>query len=321
MIALAIESSNLRGMGHLFRSLLYVDYLKTHSIPYCYFINSDAASEKILEENNINYYIVDYADTKSNWEAKLIREYNIQKWFNDKYETSETMGRHIKETKTEFYTIDDVGQGEYYADISFCGMLFPSKKQFLCKRVFKGVEYVILNPEIEKYKRKRTELHKIIVTLGGSDTYGATVEVIEEMKKYDMNTDILIGPNFLFQDRLNEVNKGKFRILQYLPSLIKSFEEYDFAITGGGGTCCEAMASGLPCLVIANEPHEENTGRFYEEKGGCIYAGKCGEWNRDRIKSIFQLDISKMSEKGMEIFDTNAVNRIFEIIFSSTFPP
>ncbi len=320
MIALAIESSNQRGMGHLFHSLLYVDFLEKHNIPYCYFINADAASEVILRDNKIKYHVVDYSDVVSNWEAEYIQKYHIERWLNDKFETSDAMGRHVKEAGAKFYVIDDIGKGEYYADISFCGMLLPTKEQFLCKRVYKGTEYVVLNPEVELYRRKRSELRRLIVTLGGSDTYGVTIEVVEELKKNDTDADILVGPNFMFRDKLDEVNAGRFRIMQHLPSLIQSFSEYDFAITGGGGTCCEAMASGLPCMVIANEPHEENTGRFYEKKGACLYAGRRGDWNRDAIKNIFQLDISVMSARGMGIFDTDAVSRIFRIIFAGKLP-
>ena len=72
MIALAIESSNQRGMGHLFHSLLYVDYLKQHNVPYRYFINKDSVSEEILMSHSIQYDVVDYADVVSNWEADFI---------------------------------------------------------------------------------------------------------------------------------------------------------------------------------------------------------------------------------------------------------
>ena len=50
-IALAIEGSNTRGMGHVFRSLLYVQYLKSHNIDFVYLINDDSKTIDVLKKN------------------------------------------------------------------------------------------------------------------------------------------------------------------------------------------------------------------------------------------------------------------------------
>ncbi len=316
MIVLCIESSHTRGMGHLFHSLLYVDFLKSHNVPFLFLINKDHASEQILKNNSIKYINVDFNDTCSKWEKEIISKYKISTWINDKYCSSMELGRHVSETRCKFYVIDDVGEGESYATASFAGMLFPTKTLYRTDRVYKGTEYIILNPEIKDYIRRRDEIRKIIVTLGGSDTYGSTIEVVDALNNTMVNTqiDILIGPGFKFRKELQDMNKKHFPIMQNVPSLIKKFYEYDLAITGGGGTCCEAMASGLPCMIIANENHEVNTGMFFQKKGCCVYLGKHGEWNRDGLKKINNLQIADMSTKGIETFDTNAVKRIFDII-------
>ncbi len=317
MIAIATESSNIRGMGHLFRTLLYVDYLKRINYPFCILINKNIVAEDILKKKNIGYILVDYSDVESNWEEDLIKRFNIQLWLNDKFETSRQMGQHIHDAGISFFVIDDIGTGEKYANISFCGMLYPTKTSYLCEKVYKGTEYVILNPEILQYRRIRNVLHKMIVTLGGSDTYGATLEVVKILKKFEVDADILVGPDFQFFGDLEKISEGKYKILRNLPSLIKIFSDYDLAITGGGITCCEAMASGLPCLVIANEEHEVNTANFFSQKGACIYLGMHGGWNYEVIGSISKLNLNEMSRKGMDLFSFDAVDRIFEIIFSA----
>ena len=96
-----------------------------------------------------------------------------------------------------------------------------------------------------------------------------------------------------------------------VPSLVALFSEYDLVITGGGVTCCEANAAGLPCIIIANAPHEVNTGKFLEKKGGCIYAGSYESWDASILDKINELDLEKMSESGMRVFDTHAIQRIF----------
>lgn len=318
MIALCIECSNTRGMGHLFRALLYADHLRDDQCPFIVLVNSDKTAIQILEEKNIDYVVVDYEDLDSHWENKIIKKYGITCWINDKFDTSFEMGSHIKETNIPFFVIDDVGKGERFADVSFAGMLFPTKKVYLSDHVEKGIEYIILNPEISKYRRERKTLDKILVSLGGSDTYGATVGVVRALVQYGIKADIHIGPEFAFMDDLQKVNKKSFRILQRVPSLIELYNEYDFAITGGGVTCCEAMASGLPCAIIANEDHEINTAMYFEKRGSCVFFGKHDSWDEKKLQKIDGIDLAKMSRTGMDLFPLDAVDRIFNIIENNT---
>ena len=316
MIALCIESSNIRGMGHLFRSILLVEYLRHKDIPFLYMINDDEMSLSILEDRNIDYITVDFDDALSNWESKIIDNYNISIWINDKYITSEDMGLHIKGAGIKFCVLDDMGPGEQYADVFIGGMIAPIRQDIKCKKKCIGSKYIILNPEIDIYKRKRVEINRILVTLGGSDPHGVTIEVVQELKKIGLCADILIGPDFALREELLRMNDNAFKIMQNVPSVIALFEDYDFAITGGGQTCCEAMASGLPCLIIANAEHEEKTGLWYESKNACLYAGMYGLWNRNLLNDIYKLNIENMSERGMALFDTGAIRRIISIIMN-----
>ena len=311
MIALGIESSNSRGMGHLFRALLYVAYLREKREDFLFLINDDDTAKHVLQERGVPYLLVDYSDTHSGWEKDLIRQNGITCWFNDKFDTSAEMGSHIKEAGISLALIDDVGAGEKYADAVFLGMLCTGNRSYTCSRVYRGTEYVVLNPEIMKYRRKRVDAKKIVVCLGGSDTYGATVGVAEELKKSGIKADIVIGPDFRFKEELEKVNNGSYKVFQNVPSLIELFSRYDLAITGGGVTCCEAMASGLPCAVIANEDHEAENGRYFEEKGCCIYLGTHKDWRKGGIERLKDLDVAAMSCRGMESFRFDAIEHIF----------
>lgn len=314
MYILCIESSNSRGMGHLFRALLYVEYFKSHNIDFMLLINNDLNSLKILESKKIEYVIVDFADTESNWEKDIIEHNAVNVWINDKFETSWEMGKHISDTKILFCLIDDVGKGEVFADIHFVGMIYPTRKDIKGKYVFFGNEYIILNPEIAQYRRIRSEMKKIVVSLGGSDPHGVTIEVVKALMQHSYDVTVIIGPNFKFKKELDALNKGHFPVCQNVPSLIETFYEYDLAITGGGVTCCEANAAGLPCVIVANAPHEENTGRYMESLGGCVYAGSHENWNRKILGSLQELDIHKMSLCGLNNFYLDTVERIMKKI-------
>ena len=314
MIALAIESSNSRGMGHLFRSLLIVEYLNKHDIPFIYLINDDEKSKEILRSKSIPFLIVDYKDTTSNWENNIIDNYSINIWVNDKYETSLEMSGHIKDAGAYLALIDDIGSGEKIADIIFVGLVYFSKQTYFCKNTRIGLKYVILNEEVDTYKRIRKKLNKIIVTLGGSDPFDNTRKIVKELLKTNFEFDVLIGPNYKFEEEIRKLCCQRFKILKNVPSLIELFNKYDVAITGGGVTCCEANASGLPCVIVANAPHEVNTARFLSSEGSSIFAGDHNSIDFSFIEKISSLDLEKMSKKGMRLFDTKAIERIFNEI-------
>ena len=312
MYAICIESSRTRGMGHLFRSFQYINYMEKCGIKYIYLINDDEPSLEILRSRNIPYILVDFSDHESNWEAEIAKEYHIKVWINDKFDTHKRMGERLSNISgMTFCAIDDVGEGAVYADLFFAGIVYPTLKSMPGKKNFGGSEYIILNPELEQYKRKRENVQNIIVTLGGSDPFGATVEVVEELKDVGYEVDIVVGPNFAYMNELKKITPERFNIFQHVPSLMRMFFSYDLAITGGGVTCCEACASGLPCVIIANAPHEVNTGKYIESLQLGIYAGEHGTWDRKILKEIEQIPIADMSQRGMNCFRIDAIEKIF----------
>ena len=313
MYILAIESSRTRGMGHLFHALQYAAYLERKSEPYLILINDDASSLRVLNDKHLPYRIVSYDDTED-WPSQIVKEYRPDVWLQDKFETDITLAKHIRKNDILFCLVDEFGTAAGMCDLHFGGMLYMTGHEVLGNKVYYGPEYVILNRDIEKYHRTRSEVKHIIVTLGGSDPYGVTVEVIEALSATDYEVEVVIGPNFTYQEELQQVNRKHYPVKQYLPSLIAEMDKFDFAITGGGVTCCEACAVGLPCLIVANAPHEVHTARHLERLECAIFAGEHGNWNKSLLGRIQNLDIHAMSKKGMNLFDAKAVERIFSEI-------
>lgn len=315
MLAICIEASHMRGMGHLFRALNFISYLKEKEEPFLVLVNADSASLNILDENNITYEVVDYADEESNWEKKLIEKYQISIWLNDKFESSYALCQHIKECGVLLAVIDDRGEGAALADIYFAGMIFDKTAEELPgKKVYLGLEYNILNPEIRLYKRQRKQLGKVLVTLGGSDTYGATILAVKALKSHGYAADIVVGANFQHTKELEELIDINYKVYHTVPSLMEMFSHYDLAITGGGVTPLEANAAGLPCVIIANEPHEVVIGQFLEKCGGAVFAGYYRDLDETKF-DLEKLDIEKLSLRAMNAVPLTGTEHIYEILF------
>ena len=313
MFAICIESSHQRGMGHLFRALNLISQLRKMGIDFFVVINNDTAAIGKLKEWNIPFEIAALEDVASNWETTLIKKHQVQVWVNDRLETSITHSKHVKENSISLVSIDDIGEGATFADINFIMMPCFYESHGKGLKVLKGLEYFILNDEVSKYRRIRSELRSVVVSLGGSDTYGVTMKIAKSLIRKKIKATIVIGPSFIFEKELLLIAENHFQIKQDVPSLLAEFNQHDMAITGGGITPFEANASGLPCIIIASEQHEIENGKFLEKQGSSIFAGYYSEFDYD---SLFdrQFEIGKMSIAGTQILNANGAQNVINEI-------
>src|SRR5947208_31595 len=122
----------------------------------------------------------------------------------------------------------------------------------------------------------RTALNSLVVSMGGSDTYGVTVDVARALKQRGTGATVILGPGFAHDEALAAVKHEGLVLKRNVPSLAEEFFHHDLAITAGGLTPCEANAAGLPCIIIATESWEARTGQELEQLGGSRFAGSRG---------------------------------------------
>jgi spore coat polysaccharide biosynthesis predicted glycosyltransferase SpsG len=314
MFALCIEASHAKGMGHLFRMLNFAEYLKTHHQNFIFLINDNPKTKSILEKLAIRFDVIDLNDTSSGWESNIIEQYRILYWVNDRLETDKNHAINVKHNDCKLITFDDLGSGAQYSDLNVCGLFF-NRNDLKGKKILQGIEYLILNKEIDQYKKIRTKADKILVTLGGSDTYGVTIKVLKLLKTFNIKATIHIGPSFEHLEKLREEINENYKIIQDVPSLIAEFAHYDLAISGGGITPFEANASGLPCLIIANELFEIPNGEFLENMGSSKFLGYYQNIHEKTFDCTMQnINIESMSRCGLDQISTNAIENIVKEI-------
>lgn len=308
MYALCIESSHARGMGHLYRALNLADGLAQAGMSYTVYLNDHGPSRQILVEREVPYRIVDLEDFTGDWEAILIKQNGITMWVNDRLDTDVRHAKKIRATGIPLVTFDDRGTGAALADLHIAALAFDMQEPLAGDKVLRGADYLILNPQIGEYMRLRKQLASILVTLGGSDTYGVTVKVVQLLKEMNMSATIVVGPAFMHMDELENILTDEFQLKRGVPSMIDEFYRHDLAITGGGITPFEANASGLPCVVIANELFEIPVGKELQKLGGSVFAG-----HHDSLPSpLFATDLplEPMSWAGMRNIGLQGTQRV-----------
>ena len=313
MFAICIEASHKKGMGHLSRMVSFTKYLINKNEEFIFFVNDFHKAQNILERENCRFEVVDFKELNKNLESDLIQKYRINFWINDRLNTHIQHAKRVVKERVKLVSFDDFGSGAKMCDLNVCGLCFD-KRTIHGKRVLRGVEHLILNSDIQKYKRKRSKLNNILVTLGGSDTYGVTIKVLKLLKKFNIRATIHIGPFFEHLNALKQELTDDYELIDSIPSLVQEFQKYDLAITGGGITPFEANASGLPCLIIANELFEIPNGKFLDFLGSSKFLGYFQDFDETFFANIENQDIGQMSEIGLNTFDTKASEKIFEEI-------
>ena len=223
-------------MGHLFRAINLSKLLKKKGEQYIVLINNDDDAIRILKENNICYDIVDLKDPISDWETKVILQYDITVWINDRLNTVKAHSLNVKKNNVLLVNFDDRGEGAKLSDINFVALSLRNNEKLEGKNIYTGIDYLILNEEIEHYRRIRTNIEHVVISMGGSDTHGVAIKIVEIYKRMNKKATIILGPSFRHNDLLNKMIDARFIVKRSVDSLLREFNNYDLAITGGGIT-------------------------------------------------------------------------------------
>jgi spore coat polysaccharide biosynthesis predicted glycosyltransferase SpsG len=315
MLAICLESSHARGMGHLFRMRNLAQLLRARQLPFIFLLNDHPPALDMLHLESLPFEVVDLPQAAS-WAPEAIDHHRIHLWINDRLDTDLAQAQAIKQAGVPLATFDDRGPGASLADLHVAALAFDAAEPLAGQRVRRGLDYLILNPEIARWRRPRTQAQNIVVTLGGSDTYGATVKVVALLRKQNRAATVIIGPGFLHRSALETELTTNFELKVGVPSLIEEMSHHDLAITGGGITAFEAAASGLPVIAIANEMFEVPVARHLAALGAARYAGY--QSNLDHTAFALPQDVTAMSEAGLSRVPLHGAERVCQMLLELT---
>lgn len=312
MLALCVESSHARGMGHLFRALNLAAGMRQRGLAYCFLVNRHGPSEELLCRGKHAYEVVPMDDQDGEWERGVVRRLGIRLWLDDRLNTSLRHARQVKDLGLSLVTFDDRGDGAALADLNVAALVFENTVALQGRRVLQGADYLVLNSEIARHRRARTRADSLLVTMGGSDTYGVSVQVVQRLVALRRHAKVVAGPGFAHMQALEQASSNDIEIVRGLPSLVAEFEHHDLVITGGGVTPFEAAASGLPSIVIASEDFEIPVGRALAAMCVAAFAGHHATADWTLLEA--ELPIAAMSQAGLERFDLQGRERVLDAI-------
>jgi spore coat polysaccharide biosynthesis predicted glycosyltransferase SpsG len=258
-------------MGHLFRALALADALMNRGAKVHFYLNAFAPAQDLLRARGHSFTTVTLDDGV--WAASIIEADGIQTWINDRLDTGVGHAQAVRQAGAHLVSFDDRGDGAALADLNIVAFPASDNEKLPGRRVVAGPQALVLDPVIAALRRPRTILKSLVVSMGGSDTYGVTVDVARALKQRGRNATVILGPGFAHDQPLAEMLDDAITVKRNVPCLAEELSAHDFAITAGGVTPCEANAAGLPCAIIATEAWEERVGRVLEGLGGSLFVG------------------------------------------------
>ena len=191
-----------------------------------------------------------------------------------------------------------ISSSVYKACVSFDGSILPdmdlvvdwdvSADQFFKPELYQetifllGPKYVILPVSFDRNMIEKREHQvfpkKLLVCMGGADELNFTSKVVDVLiqNKIKMETTVIVGHGYTCKDSLEkQINKADFKC-EIKQNVLNMFEEYmkcDVAVSAGGLTSYELIATRTPAVLIATYKHQIARCRYFNEKHWAIYLG------------------------------------------------
>ena len=285
IIAFRLDANHERGMGHLYRMMTLAAAFRAHNHACVFILRKNRIAQSIIQKTPYNY--VHFATTDS--EEAIIETFlsahpQSALWIFDVLDTRFAWIDQIHEYGIPVVCFDDQEGGPLAADLiinPIAGCWKDGTVQITQDTiVLEGPRYALLEPSLTTYQKqpKYSERSlKVGITLGGSDTYGASVKIAGILPTiYQLEAYFFLGPHFSHTDDLmNIVPRLPFscRLISAPRDLHKELAAMDAIICGGGQTLFELAAMGMPFAAVANERHEEYTIAYFKRHGACVDLG------------------------------------------------
>ncbi len=306
-IIIRVLGGNGIGYGHFYRCISLAKALKLvdKNIDVTFLINQELKSV----ENNTDFNLI--TSDNLNEDFKKINGPNIDLFIFDSYLGDNEYLRKIKE-RTKLMLIDD--NNDIYdtsiPDIIYNGNIHAEKLEYVdSKNQLKllGPKFLIMKEEYwDSSLGKFSSKDGILITTGGTDEYGISLEILKQIKKIDSEIRVIIGPGYKdnYIRKIEDIVNDNFELI-YKPNSLKDYlSSSKIVITAGGSTVYEVLSQkGIP-IIFSIADNQDIICRELSNMG-VEYLGKYPRINY----SVLERKIRELHEK-----EINEEDRIYNLV-------
>ncbi len=195
-------------------------------------------------------------------------------------------------------------------DIIYNGNIHAEKLEYVdSKNQLKllGPKFLIMKEEYwDSSLGKFSSKDGILITTGGTDEYGISLEILKQIKKIDSEIRVIIGPGYKdnYIRKIEDIVNDNFELI-YKPNSLKDYlSSSKIVITAGGSTVYEVLSQkGIP-IIFSIADNQDIICRELSNMG-VEYLGKYPRINY----SVLERKIRELHEK-----EINEEDRIYNLV-------
>lgn len=269
-ILFVTKGGHAQGMGDIVGSLNLANSLNDLNNEISFIIEKNRESRHAI--SLLYNYLYEYETKEDFFNHDLFNNY-FDIIIVNQLNTNEDYLRFLKNKCNWLVTVDDQGEACQLANARFN----PLYKTPNC---YYGAKYIPLAKIFQEYHQKEKNievLDYVLVTMGGSDTYGYTPQIISLLNEisFSRKLHIVLGPSFSHHKELEKVMEENKLNIQFhnnvnANQMADLIHNALFSICPGGLTSFEMACLGTPCILICGEPFEKETAEYLESFRTCI---------------------------------------------------
>ena len=323
-IVLRCDGYQKIGMGHIYHCLTLAYALTGNDVIIVTNKNYEEGLKKI-KESHMPYVTIENDEGF----FEFLEKYKPDIVINDCLDTKEEYMKKLKKLTKRLITIEDLGEGNKYADVVINALYEAGPKQ---ANIYSGAEYVSLRNEflIRKPKEFSYEVKNVLVLFGGTDPSNLTKKVYDIVKKIhkkyqNINYTFITGIGY--DCKKNEIISDEtfnIKVVNNVSNISEYIANADLAFTSQGRTVYELASLGVPSIVLAQN-NRELLHTFAQMSNGFINLGLGKEVTETTIKNTAEWLIEtpavryNMRKLMLEKDLKNGLNKEIKLILGGEF--
>jgi UDP-2,4-diacetamido-2,4,6-trideoxy-beta-L-altropyranose hydrolase len=332
-LVIRADGSKSVGMGHINRALLITEYMNQRfGCQTTLVTRDDPGTREFICNKSFSCEIQDIpADSQTVNEIKsvikIIKKRKADFMIFDLLEDNLTP-EYLETIKSTGVPVCVITDSSFYQpfDVDLILNGNPNQEAFdysdLDGQYLIGPQYFIMDSEYARFHPPHDAMKAdLLITLGGSDHNNLIfrlLKALSSMKKIDSVIIITSKAAGYFQDLKGFITSLDFDVQLYadVPTLISYWGQANLALTAGGNSLFERIASGMPGATICQLPRQNEIADKFEELGvnvnfgygpeieDCVMRSSCQEFIQDKIKHEDQRQLTRqvVDGRGLERF-------------------
>ena len=248
----------------------------------------------------------------------------------DGYDFSPQLRREIREAGHWLLCLDDVGSclncdallnQNLGAELLFPAIGYDS-------HLLLGPRFALLREEFVAWRGWqrpiRLNANRVLVTLGGSDPYNRTYDVVSALRTLDgadWQVRVLLGASYKHDESIFHCIGAdqRFEVVHDAQNMPQQLAWADIAVAGAGSVCWELAFMGLPALLLVCADNQRLIAQALKERG---FAFNLGEppWNFSLLSETVKTLASDLAMRrtmgriGQDLVDGIGADRVAETI-------